>query len=404
MTPRRRSIAVVTVGRSDYGIYRPVLAALAARDDVAHGLVVAAAHLVAAHGDGLAGIARDGHPILEHVDMLLASDSPEATALSMGLGLAGFARAFVRLRPDLLILLGDRFEMFAAAAAAVPLGIPLMHLHGGEVTEGAMDERFRHAISKLSHLHCVATERSAERVRQMGEEAWRVHVTGAPGLDAMLAEPPCDRAAFFAGLGMPDPGRFLLATWHPVTTEPDPEGRQIAAVLAALKATGLAVLFTTANADPGGQAINDRLWAEAAADPEGFRVVRSLGRFYASAMAHAEVMVGNSSSGIIEACSHGLPVVNIGRRQEGRERSANVIDCACDAAAIAAALDVATKPSIRAAARRAVNVYGDGRAAPRIAAVAAETVLDARLLLKKFARPDGSLDGTGRPLEHDALR
>lgn len=380
----KRRIAIITVGRSDYGIWQPVLAALAARGDVEAGLIVGAAHLVAAHGEGEAAIRRDGHAILDTVEMLMAADTRAATALSIGVGAAGFARAYARVKPDLIMLLGDRYEMFAAAGAAVPLDIPLLHLHGGEVTEGAMDERFRHAITKLSHLHCVATPLAGQRVRQMGEEPWRVRVTGAPGLDALLGRKPADRAALFAGIGMRDRGGFLLVTFHPVTTEPDPEGRQVAALFAALRGSGLQLLCTIANADPGGAAINAALRAEEAARPGDVKVVTGLGPLYPAAMAHAAAMVGNSSSGVIEACSFGLPVVNVGTRQDGRERSANLIDCVCEETAIASALRRALSPEFRAAVQMAENVYGDGRAGERIARVAAETELDEKLRVKRF--------------------
>ena len=380
-----RRIAIVTVGRSDYQIYRSVFAALALRADVEYGLIVGGEHLVAASGDGLVEIGRHGHLVIDKVEMLLAGDDPSATSLSMAVGLGGFARSFARYRPDLIIVLGDRFEMFAAAAAAVPLGIPLLHLHGGEVTEGAMDERFRHAITKLSHLHCVATVLAGDRVRQMGEEPWRVHVTGAPGLDTALTVPPLDRGAFFSKLGMTDPGPFLLATYHSVTNEPDPEGRQIAELLLALRQVGLPVLFTTANADPGGHRINDLLWEEAKEAPHRVTVIRNLGELYGSAMVHASAMVGNSSSGIIEACSYDLPVVNIGIRQAGRERSANVLDCACEYGEIVAALHHALTPKSRAIAQAAPNIYGNGSAGTQIATIAAETPLDTRLRIKRFA-------------------
>ena len=379
-----RLIGVVTVGRSDYDIWRPVLAALAARDDVRYGMIVGGAHLVTGHGDGLARIRRDGHPVLDTVDMLLAGDTNVATALSMGVGLSGFARSFARCRPDMLLLLGDRFESFAAGAAAVPLGIPLLHVHGGEVTEGAMDERFRHALTKLSHLHCAATALSAARIRRMGEEAWRVHVTGAPGLDVALENAPMERSAFFDALGVPDPGPYLLVTYHPVTNEPDPEGHGITALLRALAQSGLPAFITTANADPGGAEINRKLLQEASLHPARIRVFESLGPLYPAAMRHAAAMVGNSSSGIIEACSHGLPVVNIGNRQRGRERSGNLLDCATEEKAIAAAIRHATSPDFRHAVSRAINVYGDGRAGPRIAAVVATAELNHRLMAKRF--------------------
>ena len=187
-----RTIGVVTVARSDYGIYRPVLRALAARDDVRLQLYVGGMHLLERFGSTVEEIERDGFPIAERVDFLLPEDTPQAVAESIGRGVVAFAEAFSRTRPDLLLVLGDRFEMFAAAVAALPLGIPLAHVHGGELTEGAIDDAMRHAITKLSHLHFVSTEQYAARVRQLGEEDWRIVVSGAPALDALVGFRPLD--------------------------------------------------------------------------------------------------------------------------------------------------------------------------------------------------------------------
>lgn len=382
----QRLVAVVTVGRSDYGVYRPILAAMGARADVRFGLIVSGEHLPATRRGTMAAIHQDGYPVLDTVEMLLASDSPEAVALSMGLGMIGFVHAYDRCRPDLILLLGDRFEMFAAGAAAVPLGIPIAHVHGGELTEGAMDERFRHALTKLSHLHFASSSIAADRIRQMGEESWRITVAGAPGLDSARAQRPLPRDQLFAALGIADPGSYLLVTYHPVTTMPDPEGRCIDRALSAIDASGFAAILTTANADPGSRVINDRIRQCAANRPERFFVFENLGHHYGSAMAHAAAMVGNSSSGVIEACSFDLPVVNIGERQDGRDRSANLIDCPCETGAILEAIRCAVTPEMREVARHARNVYGDGCAGPRIAERLATVPLDDRLRIKRFSQ------------------
>jgi UDP-hydrolysing UDP-N-acetyl-D-glucosamine 2-epimerase len=379
-----RLIALVTVGRSDYSIYKPILRALAARNDLRYGLLVSGGHLSAEQGSTVRNIETDGEPILERIPMLLDADDPPSIAASMGLGTTGFGRALGRVRPHILVVLGDRFEMHAAAAAAVPFAIPIAHLHGGEITEGAIDERFRHSLTKLSHLHFVSTEPAARRIIQMGEESWRVVRSGAPGLDNLREVSLLDRSEFFARLGWPDPGFFFLVTYHPVTLEPDREEWQIEQLLAALKQNAQPVLFTLANADTGGRKINAAVRAFVEQFPNA-KLVPNLGaELYFSAMTHAGAMVGNSSSGIIEAASFGLPVVNVGIRQAGRERARNVIDCGNSTQEIAAALERALDPAFRPSLSGMENPYGDGRAADRIVRSLAEMPLDDRLLRKRF--------------------
>jgi UDP-hydrolysing UDP-N-acetyl-D-glucosamine 2-epimerase len=286
-------------------------------------------------------------------------------------------------------VLGDRFEMLSAATAALPLRVPLAHIHGGEITEGALDDAVRHAMTKLSHLHFVATEEYAARVIGLGEEPWRVIVSGAPALDNLrvLQLMPRDELerTFELEAGRP----FLLATWHPVTLQPEQGAAQLEALLDALQASGLPAVITYPNADMGSAAIIERLRAFAAGRAD-VRLVRNLGtRAYFSAMAHAAAMIGNSSSGIIEAASFQLPVVNIGDRQRGRVRGINVIDCAPAVDAIGAALAEAISPSFRQALRGCRNPYGDGAAAARIVDTIASVPLDDRLLRKRFHEGGG---------------
>jgi UDP-hydrolysing UDP-N-acetyl-D-glucosamine 2-epimerase len=379
-----RLIALVTVGRSDYGIYKPILRALAARRGVRYGLLVSGGHLAPDQGLTVSQIETDGEPVLERVPLEPEADDPVSIASAMGRGTAGFAKALARVAPQLLVVLGDRFEMHAAAAAAAPFPMPIAHVHGGEVTEGAIDDRLRHSLTKLSHVHFVATQAAAARVLQMGEEAWRVVRSGAPSLDNLREVPVLDRAELFARLGRPDPGAFLLVTYHPVTLEPGREGWQIDELLAVLRESGKAVIFTLANADAGGRKINAAVRAFVDEVPNALLVPSFGQQLYFSAMAHAAAMVGNSSSGIIEAASFGLPVVNIGTRQAGRERAGNVIDCGNPRKEISAALVRALDPRFRASLSGMENPYGDGRAAERIVKTLAELPLDDRLLRKRF--------------------
>lgn len=277
--------------------------------------------------------------------------------------MAGFGDVFSELKPELLVLLGDRFELLAAASAAVVLGVPIAHIHGGEVTEGAFDEQIRHAVTKLAHLHFVAAEPYAARVRQMGEAADRVFVVGGLGVESIRSLPLLDRAETEAGVGLPFEGRLALVTFHPETAS-DADGReQVQALVAALDATDLQAVITMPNADPGGDAIRAE-WELAVAARTGRWVAHdSLGQLrYFSVMRHADVVVGNSSSGLLEAPSFGVPTVNIGTRQTGRMRAESVLDCRADSASIVAAIRTALDRGVQPT----LNPYGDGRASEKI--------------------------------------
>lgn len=378
-----RTVAVVTVARSDYGLYRPILWRVHEHPSMRLHLVAAAMHLAAEFGT-VRDIEADGFQIAERVEMTTASDRPEGAAESMSMGLMRFADAFMRARPDLVLVLGDRFEMFAAAAAALPLRIPVAHIHGGELTQGAIDDALRHAMTKLSHLHFVATEVYGRRVRQMGEEPWRVMVTGSPAVDNVLATRPLSREELTARYGVTTDPPPLLVTYHPVTLEYESTDRQVEALLAALWAVKRSVVFTAPNADPGGRRIRQRLAAFAAAHPWARLVDHFGSEGYTGMMAASAAMVGNSSSGLIEAPSFGLPVVNIGRRQDGRVRARNVIDVADDREAIAAGIRMALSAEFRAGLAGLRNPYGDGHAAQRIVEALAQVDLH-RLIPKRFA-------------------
>jgi len=377
-----RTVGVVTVARSDYGIYRPVLRALQKREDVRLQLYVGGMHLHERFGLTVSEIERDGYPIVERVDFLGSGDSPGDVAAALGRGTVAFAEAFERSRPDVLLLLGDRFEMLAAGLAAMPLCLPLGHIHGGETTEGQIDEAIRHSLTKLSHVHFASTEEHARRIIQLGEEPWRVHLTGAPALDVLADfEPLTDDELAAHGVRLRGP--TLLVTYHPVTLAQEAKTDEFSALLDAVSDSGVDAVFTYPNADAGHGKIISRL--ESLPQEGRYQVVRNLGvKAYFSLMSRAAAMVGNSSSGIIEAASFELPVVDVGIRQGGRMRPQNVIASSGHASSIKAAIKQALDPEFRRALHGLRNPYGDGRASERIAEVIATVPLDERLFIKRF--------------------
>jgi UDP-N-acetylglucosamine 2-epimerase (non-hydrolysing) len=380
-----RTIGVVTVGRSDYGIYLPILQRIQSDPGLRLALYVGGMHLMPAFGLTVRAIEADGFPIVERVDSGLIGDAPVDIARALGAGVSGFAEALTRSRPDVLVVLGDRFDMFAAPVAALPMKIPVAHIHGGEITRGAMDDALRHAMTKLSHLHFVSTEDHARRVIQMGEEPWRVTVSGAPALDHLGRTPLLSKQEMEQRYGMDLSVAPVLVTYHPVTLEHEEAGRQAEELLEALRASGQPVVFTLPNADTGGQAVIGAIRRFLGSYRRAWLVDNLGAQAYFSFMSIAAAMVGNSSSGIIEAPSFKLPVVNIGTRQEGRTRARNVIDVGYHREEIRAGLDQALSASFRAGLSDLVNPYGDGHAAERIVNRLKEVKLGDALIRKVFA-------------------
>ena len=379
-----RTIAVVTVGRSDFGIYVPVLRAIHADPELKLHLIVTGGHLSPLFGWTVNEITRQGFEIGDRVDMLLSADTPAAIATSMGLGTIGLAQVYARVMPDLLLVLGDRFEMHAAALAAVPFRIPVAHIHGGEVTHGAIDDALRHAITKYSHLHFASTEEHARRIVQLGEEPWRVTMSGAPSLDNLKTLSLMDLPELEAAVGMKLDRPPVLVTFHPVTLQYEQTEAQVERFLEALRSFDVPLIITKSNADTSGQTVIRMMEAFVRERPDA-RLLDNLGtRGYFSLMSRAAAMIGNSSSGIIEAASFGLPVVNVGLRQSGRPRSGNVIDVPCETAPIASALRRALDPQFKASVQQMRNVYGDGHAASVIVERLRSIPLDERLTLKRF--------------------
>jgi UDP-hydrolysing UDP-N-acetyl-D-glucosamine 2-epimerase len=386
-----RRIAVFTATRAEYGLLRPILLALRDAADLDLVLLVSGAHLAPSHGRTLSEIERDGLVAAEMLETLVDSDSPVGTAATMALTLDGVARSLRRLDPDLLVLLGDRSEALAAAAAAMVARVPIVHLHGGERTEGAIDEAIRHSITKMAHLHLVAAEPFRRRVIQLGEDPRRVHVVGGPGLDNVGQLELAGRQELAELLDW-DPGpAYLVVTHHPATLDPGGAVVEVEKLVRALdELSGHRVLCTAPNTDPEGWQIRRRLEAHAAEHPERFRFVTSLGqRGYLSAVAHADVVVGNSSSGLIEAPFLGTPTVNIGARQRGRLRAPSVIDCEPDQGAILAAIRRALALQVAAGE----SPYGDGHTTPRVLRLLRDVPLDG--LLDKHFHDLGSISADG---------
>lgn len=379
-----RTIGVVTVGRSDYGIYRPILRRIQKDSELKLQLFVAGIHLLEKFGKTVGEIRKDGFPISETVAFPFASDSPEGIAETMGAAVQAFAKSFSKNRPDLLLVLGDRFEMHAAALAALPFKIPVAHIHGGELTLGAIDNSLRHSLTMLSHLHFPACEIYAKRILQMGEEPWRVTVSGAPALEELQSQKKLSLKELAAHFDLPLEKPPMVVTFHPVTLEFEETARQMDQLLAALESFDGPIVFTGTNADTQNSIIWKKIRGFISNHPKARLVVNFGPDYYFSLLANARLMVGNSSSGLVEAPSFGLPVVNIGNRQGGRVRAANVIDCGYETEKIMAAIRQAISPEFRRSLKGLKNPYGDGHASEKILKVLKEIPLDARLVVKKF--------------------
>ncbi len=356
---------------------------IASRPGLSLQVIVSGTHLSKDHGETWHEIAADGFPIDARVDIELGQDDMIGIAASAALALSGTAKALVRLQPDVLVLLGDRYELLAAAQAAVLARVPIAHIHGGEATEGAIDESIRHAVTKLAQWHFPAAEAYAERIRQMGEAPSRVWNVGALAMDNIAALDVMPLAALESFIGMRLQSPSYLVTYHPVTLAADGGLAAMQALMSALDARAGCVVITGVNADPGASAIRAALQAFADARPGRVALVESLGtRRYLSLMHHVNAVVGNSSSGLLEAPAVGVPSIDIGRRQQGRLRAPSVVHCGEDEADIRLALEQTATPAHRAIAARRDTPYGRPGAARRIADVL--SAVETGLLSKPF--------------------
>lgn len=390
----KKKICILTATRADYGLLRPFIEGLLGVPEFDLRIVVTGMHLSREYGMTCNDIVEDGFVIDRKIDMLLSADTPAGVTKSMGVAMLGFADYFKESKPDLLLVLGDRYETLAVCIAAMNERIPIAHLYGGETTEGAVDEGIRHAITKLSYLHFTSTLAYRRRVIQLGEHPDRVYQIGAAGIEniknrKLLSIPELEEAISF-----PLDGPYGVITMHPVTLEKETAGEQFATLLKVCgKHTKMKYIFTKANADAGGKRINSMM-EKFVSNHENAAAYDSLGTLkYLSLLRHAYMAAGNSSSGILEAPFFGIPVINIGDRQKGRLKPDGVIDCEATEEAIERAFEKAGDPDFRRKAREAENIYGDGNASAKAVEVIKREMLEEEIdLKKKFYDIEG--DGT----------
>lgn len=377
-----RRIAVITTSRADYSHLYWVLKGLQEHPDVDLRLLVSGSHLAPGFGQSVDQITDDGFEIEARIEALLDSDTDIGMAKTIGMASLGLADALGQLRPDLLLLIADRYEMLAPAAVATALRIPIAHIEGGEISEGAIDDAIRNALTKLAHLHFVSTPLARRRVMAMGEESWRVVRAGAPSLDHLRQSKLLNREELEKTLDIDLNTPPKVVAFHPVTLSDDSD-REVNALFEALEQLTGPFIFSFPNADAGHQTIIDQAKAFCKRRPDG-RLYTNLGPIhYWSLLQQAELMIGNSSSGIMETPSLGLPCVNVGLRQQGRERAANIIDVAAEKEAIIAGAEKAQSKAFKKSLAGMENPYGDGQAARRIVHTLTTCKLGGALLVKK---------------------
>lgn len=380
-----RKIGIVTVGRSDLATFTPVIERILERDDLQLYLYVSGAHLSPEFGSTAMEIAQKGWKVTDFIEIGLSSDTPQAMAKALGLGVVSFAQVFSRRRPDILMALGDRFEMMAAVQAAMPFNIPIAHIHGGDTTEGSVDEAIRHSITKMSHLHFAATEEYGTRILQMGEEHWRVTVTGSPALDNLFRTERQSKEQVQESLGIQFVEPLILGAFDPVTLEYKDTPQHVEAMLNVLRKHQGTTIMTYPEADTSGRIVINAIQEFAAEDPDRRVVAKRMGTsMYYSLLSAASAMIGNSSSALIDAPFFKLPVVNIGNKQNGRVKADNVIDCGYSGPEIEAALQKALSEQYRGSLKNMKHPYGIGKAAQTIVDVISAIPLDQKLLVKKF--------------------
>jgi UDP-hydrolysing UDP-N-acetyl-D-glucosamine 2-epimerase len=379
----KRKIAVVTTSRADYShLYWP-LRELASRPDVELGVIALGPHLSPEFGNTISEIEREGFPIRARIECLLSSDTDTGMAKTIGIAILSLADMLSSWRPDLMLLIADRYEMMAPACAALALRIPIAHIEGGEVSQGAIDDQVRNALTKLAHIHFTSTETARRRVIAMGEEPWRVHLAGAPSLDHLRRSKLLTPAALEKRLNLTLAAPTILAAWHPVTILRDTNAEADALFTALAHVPGQ-LIFVYPNTDAGSHALIERTRTLAVARPDTHIFVNLEAVTYWSLLGQVDAVIGNSSSGIMEAASFALPVVNIGMRQQGRERSRNILDVPADSARITDALNHALVPAFRKKLQGMTNPYGNGTAATTIANVLSTAPLE-NLLIKQPA-------------------
>src|ERR1700733_14128473 len=380
----KRKIAVITTSRADYGhLYWP-LRDLSENEKVDLKIIALGSHLSPEFGNTFQEIVNDGFTIDSRIECLLSSDTDVGMAKTIGMATLGLADLFGQMRPHLLLLIADRYEMLAPAAVALALRIPVAHIEGGEVSEGAIDDAVRNALTKLSHIHFTSTAAARERVIAMGEEEWRVHRAGAPSLDHLLRQSLMSRVETEKSLELNLQMPTILVAYHPMTIARDTL-QEVEALFAALGNVREQILFCYPNADAGSRALVDRTRSFIAARGHG-KIFTNLGAVtYLRLLRQVDMLVGNSSSGIMESASFALPTVNVGLRQQGRERPRNVLDADADPKSILDAISRARTPEFRDSLSEMVNPYGEGRASGTIVRVLTTVPLSQALLMKRHS-------------------
>ena len=381
----KRKICVVTGTRAEYGLLYWLMREVQEDPDLTLQIVATGMHLSPEFGLTYRTIEEDGFRIDEKVEMLLSSDTPVGITKSLGLAVIGFADVIQKLRPDILVVLGDRYEIFAAAQAAMIARIPIAHIHGGEATEGLIDEAIRHAVTKMSHFHFAATAQYRNRIIQMGESPEHVWNFGAPGLDNFRKLKLLDRESFEKRIEFDLGNLSFLVTYHPVTLNDENPQKPFSELLSALDCFPEAnIVFTKSNSDTAGRIVNRLIDEYCDLNHDRAKCFTSMGQvLYLSAMTHIDVVIGNSSSGLVEAPFVRKPTVNIGDRQKGRLRASSVIDCEENKARIVAAIQKAISPSFKETLQNVISPYGEGNASLKIKECLKEVSLQG-ILKKQF--------------------
>jgi UDP-hydrolysing UDP-N-acetyl-D-glucosamine 2-epimerase len=384
----KRKICVVTTSRADYGLLYWLLRGIQDDPALQLQLVATGMHLAREFGFTVKEIERDGFIIDKKVDMLLSTGDEKGTIKSIGVGLISFAEVFQDLSPEIVVLLGDRYELMTIAIPALILKIPIAHLHGGETSQGAIDEAIRHSITKMAAIHFPATAEYGRRIIQMGEDPNRVFPFGAPGLDHIYRKRFRARLELESLLDFPIGGPTALVTYHPVTLEKNSAGEQIENILTAVRRAGIRAIFTKSNADPQGHVINEKIKDFCDAYPTRYKLFENLGTdLYLDCLKNLDLMIGNSSSGIVEAPSLRMPVVNVGDRQKGRTKAENILDAGYAAEEIVREIGKALSLEFKDRLRIMKNPYDpleDGKVSLRIKEKLKEIPIDERLIKKRF--------------------
>jgi len=380
-----KRVCVVTGSRADYSHLSPVINAIKSHPKLALQLIVTGQHLDKKFGSTWLNIINDGHKIDQKIDIGLKSDTPLSTANSLGRGVGGIAESLNKLNPDILVALGDRFEIFAAAMAALLLNIPIAHIHGGEETEAAFDDAIRHAVTKISHLHFCSAKLYGDRIRQMGEDPKRIHMVGAPGLDQLNTIEYLGAHELSKKLKIKLRKSIFIITYHPVTLKPNETKTSINALISALdNFKNTTLIFTGVNSDPGNRLINNTIEEFVSKKPKDRILINSMDKEkYLSVMKLSDVVIGNSSAGMIEAPALGIPTVNIGDRQKGRITKPSIINCISEKDSILGAINKALDIEFILSVKKSLKLLRNSSASEKIALIIANTNLK-ELNIKTF--------------------